>query len=209
MRRPLHRRELLEKCLALGTLTLASPLGLGGVARAWAASGRRSPTPFCELGPFYKRQAPASSVLRAEGDPGIPLAVSGAVFGTGGEALAGATVEVWQTDHAGIYDLDGYRYRALLTADARGGYALESVMPGHYPARVAQHVHYLVRAPGYKPLTTQLYFATDPAFEGDPEKNYRRDPLITSRELVRPVTLSGDRKTVLARVQFDLVLEKA
>ena len=209
MRRPLHRRELLEKCLALGTLILASPLGLGGVSRAWAASTRRSPTPFCELGPFYKRQAPASPVLRAEGDPGMPLAVFGVVFGTGGEPLPGAMLEVWQTDHAGIYDLDGYRYRALLTADPKGGYTMESVMPGHYPARVAQHVHYLVRAPGYKPLTTQLYFATDPAFDGNPAKNYRRDPLITSRELVRPVTLTGDPKTLHARVQFDLVLEKA
>jgi len=209
MRRPLHRRQLLENCLALGTLTLASPFGLAGAARAWGASERRPPTPFCELGPFYKRRAPTSGVLRSEGDPGMPLAIFGAVFGTGGELLPGATVEVWQTDHAGVYDIDGYRYRAVLTADTKGSYAVESVMPGHYPSRVAQHVHYLVTAPGYRPLTTQLYFATDPAFEGDPEKNFRRDPLITSRELVRPVTIEGDPKVVRARVQFDLVLEKA
>ena len=205
----MHRRELLERCLALGTLTLAGPLGMEGVARAFAASERRAPTPFCELGPFYKRKAPSSPKLRADGDPGLPLAVVGAVFGTGGEPVPGATVEVWQTDHAGIYDLDGYRYRALLTADARGSYAIDSVMPGHYPDRVAQHVHYLVSAPGYRAITTQLYFATDPAFGGDPERNFHRDPLITSRELVRPVTLEGDPKTMRARVQFDLVLEKA
>jgi len=205
----MQRRELLERCLALGTLTLAGPLGLAGVARAFAASERRPPTPFGELGPFYKRAAPSSPNLRAEGDPGLPLAVLGAVFGTTGEVLAGSTVEIWQTDHAGIYDLDGYRYRALLTADAKGSYAFESVMPGHYPSRVAQHVHYLVTAPGYKRLSTQLYFATDPAFDGNPEKNFRRDPLIGSRELVRPVTIEGDPKTMRARVQFDLVLEKA
>ncbi len=209
MRRPLHRRELLENCLALGTLTLVSPLSMGGLSEAWAASEQRRTTPFGELGPFYKRGAPASNVLRAEGDPGMPLALSGVVFGTGGEVLVEAKVEVWQTDHAGHYDIDGFRYRAVLAADANGKYAVDSVVPGHYPGRVAQHVHYLVTAPGYKPLTTQLYFATDPVFDGDPARNFHRDPLIASAELVRPVMIESDPKTVHARVQFDLVLEKA
>jgi len=82
-------------------------------------------------------------------------------------------------------------------------------MPGHYPQRVCQHVHYLVSAPGHKPLVTQLYFATDPVFEGDPDKNYTRDPLIGSRELVRPVVIKGDPKEMIAAVKFDLVLERA
>lgn len=82
-------------------------------------------------------------------------------------------------------------------------------MPGHYPDRVCQHVHYLVRAPGSKPLVTQLYFATDPAFGGDPAKNYTRDPLVTSIDLVRPVVLSGDPRDFVANVTFDLELERA
>jgi hypothetical protein len=36
-----------------------------------------------------------------------------------------------------------------------------------------------------------------------------RDPLVLSRELVRPVTLSGDPKAVQANVSFELVLERA
>jgi protocatechuate 3,4-dioxygenase beta subunit len=82
-------------------------------------------------------------------------------------------------------------------------------LPGHYPDRVCQHIHYLVTAPGHKPLTTQLYFASDPVFDGDPDKNFSRDPLIISRELVRPVILKGDPKQVVAAVSFDIVLEKA
>ena len=70
-------------------------------------------------------------------------------------------------------------------------------------------MHYLVTAPGHKPLTTQLYFASDPVFEGDPDKNFSRDPLITSRELVRPVILKGDPQQMVAAVLFDIVLEKA
>lgn len=82
-------------------------------------------------------------------------------------------------------------------------------MPGHYPARVARHVHYFVTAPGYKPLSTQLYFATDEVFEGDPDKHFSKDPLVTSRELVRPVTLGGQPGAAVAAVGFELVLEKA
>jgi hypothetical protein len=55
---------------------------------------------------------------------------------------------------------------------------------------------------------TQLYFATDPVFEGDPYKNYARDPLCRSRELVRPVVLKGDPDAIMANVNFELVLER-
>ena len=78
-------------------------------------------------------------------------------------------------------------------------------MPGHYPDRVCQHIHYLVTAPGCKPLITQLYFASDPVFEGDPDRNFTRDPLIHSRELVLPVILTGDPKEIKATVKFELL----
>ncbi len=203
------RREVLERCFALGALAVISPASPLAILQAFAQNEkqRRRPTPPNELGPFYKRKAPQSPMLRSAGDPGMPLAVSGKVFSTKGESLSNALVEVWQTDHLGHYDLDGYRYRAQLSTDPAAAYKFDSVLPGHYPDRVCQHVHYLVTAPGYKPLVTQLYFATDPVFEGDPDRNFSRDPLIHSRELVRPVLLTGDPKEVLATVSFDLVLE--
>lgn len=202
------RRGFLMRAAELGLLTIASPLALGGATRALAGEPRQ-PTPWNPLGPFYKRDTPHRAILRARGDPGLPLNVSGAVWSTDGTPLPGATLEIWQANAAGFYDMTGNRYRATLLADAKGGYALHSVMPGHYPARVCQHVHYVVRAEGHKPLVTELYFATDPVFEGDPDKNYTRDPIITSRALVRPVTLSGKPDAVAADVAFDLVLEKA
>ena len=205
----LSRRELLEKCVAMGVVSSAAGLAPEGLADAWALneSGSRAPTPMAELGPFYKRLAPLTHNLRAAGDPGMPLVVTGAVFSSRGEALPDAKLEIWQTNHGGIYDIEGYRYRARMNASPKGEYEFSSVIPGHYPARVCQHVHYLVTAPGHQSLTTQLYFATDPVFEGDPDKNYVRDPLITSRELVRPVTLVGDPQQMYASVRFELVLE--
>jgi len=202
------RRELLERCAAFGAVTLATSLPLSALATEWdEAEKKRPPTPFCELGPFYKREAPHTSVMRAAGDSGMPLAISGAVYNTRGEIIPNAKVEIWQTDNDGHYDVEGYRYRAVLEPGAKGSYTVESVMPGHYPQRVCQHVHYLTTAPGHKPLITQLYFATDPVFDGDPDKNFHRDPLITSRELVRPVMIKGDPKQIVAAVNFDLVME--
>jgi len=202
------RRELLERCAAFGAITLASSIPLSALASAWDdAEKKRTPTPFCELGPFYKRQAPNTSMLRAPGDSGMPLALSGVVYDVRGAVVPDAKLEIWQTDNDGHYDIDGYRYRAVLEPGAKGAYAIESVMPGHYPTRVCQHVHYLVTAPGHKPLITQLYFATDPVFEGNPDKNYSRDPLITSRELILPVVIKGDPKQITAAVNFDLVME--
>jgi len=206
----MKRRDILQKCLTLGSLTILSSNSATKLIVAWEEREKlvRKPTPWNELGPFYKKQAPRSTSLRAPGDPGMPLSVSGQVFDVRGEIVSGAKIEIWQTDHLGHYDLDGYRYRATLISDASGKYAFESMMPGHYPDRVCQHIHYLVNAPGHKPITTQLYFATDPVFEGDPDRNYNRDPVLLSRELVRPVVLRGDPKNVFVDVKFELVMER-
>jgi protocatechuate 3,4-dioxygenase beta subunit len=203
-----NRRELLERCAAFGAITLAASMPLSELAFAWDEAEKKRPaTPHCELGPFYKRLAPNTSMLRAPGDSGMPLAISGVIYDTRGEVVSDAKLEIWQTDNSGHYDIEGYRYRAVLEPGAKGAYAIESVLPGHYPTRVCQHVHYLITAPGHKPLITQMYFASDPVFEGDPDKNYSRDPLITSRELIRPVMIKGDPKQIIAAVNFDLVME--
>jgi protocatechuate 3,4-dioxygenase beta subunit len=206
---PLSRREILQKSLALGSLVIVSSHVPAAMLYALEQNEHRKPTPPNELGPFYKRLAPDTVHLRAPGDPGMPLLVSGQIYNTRGDKLPGAVVEVWQANHVGHYDVDGYRYRARFAADSAAAYSFDSVVPGHYPGRVCQHIHYLVAAPGHKPLITQLYFATDPVFEGDPDKNFTRDSTIRSRELVRPVTLTGDPKDIIAKVQFELCLEPA
>lgn len=204
---PLTRRDVLLKCAALGSLAVLPSLSLAETIALWEGQARK-PTAWDEIGPFYKRAAPQTAHLRASGDSGLPVSVVGKVFDTAGNLLPGAKVEIWHADHSGRYDLDGYRYRATLLADDNGQYSFDSVMPGHYPGRVCQHIHYLISAPGHKTLTTQLYFATDPVFEGDPDHNYTRDPLIYSRELVRPVTLVGDPKDIHAAVNFEIVMER-
>ncbi len=97
----------------------------------------------------------------------------------------------------------------MRNAGKKGEYAFDTSLPGHYPDHVAQHIHYQVSAPGHKTLVTQLYFSTDPVFEGDPDRNYTKDPLCTSRELVRPVRVYPDPKAMHSAVTFEIVLERA
>ena len=202
------RRDLLERCAVFGAIVTLPVCDIESVSAFWSQAEVRKPTPPNALGPFYKKRAPDTRMLRTKGDVGMPLAVSGRIIDTRGEAVPDATVEIWHTDHGGHYDLAGYRFRAKVPIDGKGGYQFDTIMPGHYPDRVCQHVHYLVTAPGHKPLITQLYFATDPVFEGDPDKNFSKDPLIESRELVRPVTIAGDPKAMFAAVSFELCLER-
>jgi protocatechuate 3,4-dioxygenase beta subunit len=206
----LTRRSILHKCLALGSLTVASGFSAEALFAAFQEREKqfRKPTPPTSVGPFYKRLAPRSDVLRAPGDPGLPLLVSGQVFDPRGGVLLDATIEIWQANHSGHYDTEGYRYRAKLPLDGSGSYKFDSVIPGHYPDRVCQHIHYLVAAPGHKTLVTELYFATDPVFEGDPQKNFAREPNIQTPELIRPVLLAGEPEAIHAAVRFELCLER-
>jgi protocatechuate 3,4-dioxygenase beta subunit len=204
----LTRRDLLERCAIFGTLVAVPALDIPAISAFWEQADALKPTPPNALGPFYKKRAPEARILRKKTDAGMPLAVAGRIIDTRGEGVPDATVEIWHADHGGHYDIAGYRFRAKLPLDAEARYQFDTVMPGHYPDRVCQHVHYLVTAPGHKPLITQLYFATDPVFEGDPNKNFTKDPLIQSRELVRPVTITGDPKDMYAAVNFELCMER-
>ena len=81
-------------------------------------------------------------------------------------------------------------------------------MPGHYPDRPAQHIHYLITAPGHKALITQAYFATDPFFEGNVDKNYGKSQIVGNRDLVRTVKLF-EQGAIHAEINFDIIMERA
>jgi protocatechuate 3,4-dioxygenase beta subunit len=205
------RRDLLLKSLAIGVIKLGPGMTAASAIESWlyAENGARPATPTDQLGPFYRKGTPQSgahsAMLRAAGDPGLPLAVVGAVYNTRGAVVPEAKIEIWQASHLGKYDLTGYRYRALLLAGPKGEYDFQSVIPGHYPARKCQHIHFLVQAEGHKPLVTEMYFASDPIFKGDPAKNMNDD--CPSIELVRPILLSDQATTMGASATFELVME--
>lgn len=122
-------------------------------------------------GPFYKRGAPNRSVLVEPKDAGERLHLTGTLRTTRCAPIGGATIDVWQANAAGAYDLDGFRFRGALVTDDQGRWDLRSIVPGRYlngdryrPA----HIHIKIKAVGFAVLTTQLYFAGDPYNDGDP-----------------------------------------
>jgi protocatechuate 3,4-dioxygenase beta subunit len=212
-----NRRQMLELCISRGFLlsgaAAMSQRQLLGFWQQTEQKAQQSTSPEV-LGPFFRKGAPDNRVLRAPGDPGFPLKVTGRVTNTRGQFVEGAKIDLWHADHGGRYDTRGYKYRAKISPNASGDYDVETVMPGHYADRPAQHIHYLITAPGYRTLITQAYFATDPFFEGNPEKNWKKGSIAEHRELVMPVKLfeggvGPGAAPPHAEITFDIVLEKA
>jgi protocatechuate 3,4-dioxygenase beta subunit len=98
--------------------------------------------------------------------PGTRLTLSGMVVDTSCAPLAGAKVDVWQADSAGVYDNAGYALRGHVFTDADGRYAIRTVVPGEYPGRT-EHIHVKVTPAGGTTLTSQLYFPDTSSNDAD------------------------------------------
>lgn len=138
-------------------------------------------TETCEVtaanieGPFYKAGAPERARL-VQRQRGVPLVVEGIVRDADCRPIPGAWLDVWHADHEGGYDNDGFGLRGRLRADRVGRYRLETIVPGHYlngPTYRPAHIHVKLFAPGFRPLTTQLYFPEDPTMKATPSSSIR------------------------------------
>jgi catechol 1,2-dioxygenase len=143
------------------------------------------------LGPFYRPGAPelpfGASISRD--GRGEPVVVSGRVLSTEGTPIAGAVLDVWQANAHGLYEQQDptqpeMNLRGRFRTDAEGRYRFVTVRPssypipddgpvgellralGRHPYRPA-HIHFIVTAPGYAPLTTHLFVAGDPYLNSD------------------------------------------
>jgi protocatechuate 3,4-dioxygenase beta subunit len=118
------------------------------VLSAGAAAERCAPTPWDEIGPFYRPNAPLRSKI------GSGYVLSGTVRSAAGcRPIPGARVEIWQVGPAGAYD---DAHRATIVADRKGRYRLETDFPPPYLNRPS-HIHILVDAGGFAGLVTQHY----------------------------------------------------
>jgi len=143
------------------------------------------------LGPFYQQNAPslplgASIAAKAEGPE---LVLYGRVADRLGKPLPHASLQVWQTDAEGEYDLQRYHgeqmdMRGNFVCDADGRFHFRTLKPlGYYipmdgpvgalvkaqrrhGCRPA-HVHFLIGAEGYRELVTAIYLADDPHIASD------------------------------------------
>ncbi|SCX54533.1 catechol 1,2-dioxygenase [Klenkia marina] len=144
------------------------------------------------LGPFHMVASPARHLgddIALDGK-GTPCLVSGRVAGPDGEPLAGATVDVWQTNEDGFYDVQqpGIQpegnLRGIFTTDEDGRFWFRSVVPrfypipddgpvgrllaatGRHPNRPA-HLHFIAEAAGHRSVTTHVFVADSPYLDSD------------------------------------------
>lgn len=117
-------------------------------------------------GPFYSPDTPERTSLLEPDLPGAPLLVAGYVYSTDCRPIAGALLDFWHADDAGVYDNEGFRLRGHQFTDDDGRFELETIVPGLYPGRT-RHIHVKAQAANQPVLTTQLYFPDEPANETD------------------------------------------
>jgi len=186
MSAPQTRRRFIARGLAgLAGLGL---LGLPRFASAWTCQATSPNT----RGPYWREGAPATTRFACT-EGGTPLFVRGRVVDTSTcRAVSGATLDVWHADHYGKYDidypdldLDTYLMRGTLRTGDDGTYAFRSIVPKPFGTEGFMrpaHVHFAVRAEGFQPLTTQMYFAEDPYLDSDPIESVRDDLVVTLAE---------------------------
>lgn len=166
-----------------------------GVSMLVDAITNRKPVGATEstvLGPFHVEGAPDlphGANISVEGK-GEPLVVSGRVLGPDEKPLEGAELDVWQANPEGYYDVQqpdvqpAMNLRGRFRTGADGKFQFRSVKPcsypiptdgpvgrllsalGRHPHRPA-HIHFIVSAEGFQPVTTHLFVAGDPYLESD------------------------------------------
>lgn len=156
---------------------IAAAAGTGGLLLAGRVPAQGAPactvTPQQTEGPYFVDAKLQRSDIRANAGggaprPGVPLAMSLRLVSVDGSRctpLAGALVDVWHCDAAGVYSgvagHSGNFLRGHQLSDAEGRVRFMTIYPGWYPGR-AVHVHFKVRGRpaagrGYE-FTSQLYF---------------------------------------------------
>ncbi|MFI6949302.1 carbohydrate-binding protein [Streptomyces sp. NPDC050422] len=203
--RHISRKTLLKAALVATAVPLLAGGGVALARDAGSAGVPLAPTPDCDdgdgpthdqmEGPYFKPDSPLRTSLVTAGTPGVPLTVSGYVFGRECRPIPGVLLDFWQADTNGAYDMSGCAFRGHQFTDQSGAFTLTTIVAGLYPGRT-RHIHVKARAPGSGILTTQLYFP------GEPRNNTDTlyDPALLMN--VRPVG-SGKEGT------FDFVLDVA
>ena len=95
-------------------------------------------TPSTVEGPFHIPNSPeiADGGDMAKGAPGIPCFVTGKVTGLDGKPIAGAMLDLWQTDGEGLYEeqrrtADAWM-RGIYHTNADGSFCVRTVAPISY-----------------------------------------------------------------------------
>lgn len=187
------------------------------------------------LGPFHISGSPS---LPFGGDmkrhyDGEVLVACGTVTDTAGNPIAGAEIDIWQTAPNGLYssqdeEQDTFSFHGIQTTGPDGRYGFSTVKPvsytvptdgpvgdilratGRHPWRPS-HLHYIVKAAGFRPLVTEIFPDDDPYLDQDTVFGVRGD--LVMKYAPKPpeffpdgYELSGSVKEPFLLAEFDLRL---
>jgi len=167
-------------------------MGLSMLVDALANPLPEGATESTVLGPFYVPGAPQREYgenIAEEPDAGTPAWVYGRVLDTEGNPVAGAELDVWQNGENQLYavqdpEAEEDHLRGVFRTREDGTFAFVAVRPtpytiphdgpvgrmlqstGRHPWRPA-HIHMIVRAPGYRTLTTHIFDAESEYLDSD------------------------------------------
>jgi hydroxyquinol 1,2-dioxygenase len=173
-------------------ILLSDVLGISMLVETINERGAAGATQSTVLGPFHMTRSP----VRALGDTidlvgeSEPCVVTGRVVGTDGAPLPGAVLDVWQANDHGAYDVQepgqqpAGNGRGLFTADEQGRFWFRTIVPSYYPIPTdgpvgellaatrrhpyrPAHIHFIVSADGYTPLTTHIFVAGTEYIDSD------------------------------------------
>lgn len=172
-------------------ILLSDVLGLSMLTVAMNNDKPAGCTEATVFGPFHTDNAPHYALGGdvANGARGVPCKVSGTVKNLKGAGIAGAQIEVWQSDDEGLYDvqrsdLSHPQGRGILNADANGGFHFHSILAAPYPiphdgpvgamlSATARHpwrpahLHFMIKAHGFETLITHIFRDGDPYLDSD------------------------------------------
>jgi protocatechuate 3,4-dioxygenase beta subunit len=220
------RREVLKALSALGTLAVFRCGGTAAANGGGVSNGACVLDPTLTRGPFWIDERLQRSDVRSDANgraspnprPGLPLALRFAVSSFGASTcapLAGAQVDIWHCDAAGIYsDVQGTTagqnfLRGYQTTDATGAASFTTIYPGWYSGR-AVHIHVKVRVfdsanNATTEATTQIFFddavsdsvyRTASPYSSRPARNTRNAADgIYNNQTVLLASLQGDATT--------------
>lgn len=187
-------------------------------------------------GPFHMVDSPPRALgdsIDEAGRGGEPCLVTGRVEDADGRPVAGASVDVWQADGDGFYDVQRpgevpeRNLRGLFTADEEGRFWFRTIVPRHYaipadgpvggllkavgrhPNRAA-HIHVEVSAPGIRRLTTHLFVAGSPYLDSDAVFGVKESLIRTFARVDDPVRAAEHGlPNPFRHVDFPVTVERA
>jgi protocatechuate 3,4-dioxygenase alpha subunit len=164
------------------------------------------------IGPYWHLiEDPTWADLTRFGAEGEKIVLTGTLFDGGGNTIADAAVEIWQTSPDASETFPGF---GRCRTDAGGSFRFTTLKPGPVAglgnAQQAPHVAVSIFARGLlKALTTRLYFQDEPLNETDPvlsliDSEPRRRTLVARRvsddTWWLDIRLQGDGETVFMEI---------